>query len=72
MGKIFVKDGTKKSRLGIRLPEFEHKSLELMARSEKRTVSDMLRVLIREGAVSRSIIPDGEGPGPEGVAANVN
>jgi hypothetical protein len=53
----YVRDGTNKSRIGLRLPEADRKSLELMAMQEQISTSDMMRILIREGAKSRSILP---------------
>ena len=47
----------KRSAVHARLTESEYKSLELMAGKERRNLSDMVRVLIVEGARSREIIP---------------
>jgi hypothetical protein len=63
----YVRDGTKKSRIGLRLPEADRKSLELMAMQEQISTSDMMRVLIREGAKIRSILPTDAELWPEGV-----
>jgi len=47
----------KQAAVHARITELEYKSLELMAGQERRNISDMIRLLIREGAQKRAILP---------------
>ncbi len=57
MNRKRLDNSQKKAAIHARLTESEYKSLELMAGIERRNVSDMVRVLIVEGARNRAILP---------------
>jgi len=46
-----------KDPIGCRLTELERKALKIMCQQDDRNQSEMLRILIREGAARRGISP---------------
>lgn len=58
MGRKAVIGVPRDNTVKVRMTSDEFKTLKLIAGSEQKSVSDMLRDLVREAAIARAIVPD--------------
>jgi hypothetical protein len=47
----------RKEKVGLRINEFEREAIEKLAELEQRTLSEMMRELLREGMKERGLLP---------------